>query len=267
LKHFLNSPSATVEEYLNERGRDFVETHRTYSIRSIGKDLLCKILGFVDLKDIRIVAVTCKYLNHLFNNSAQFWQPFVERRLRGFPVVTQNASMFKDHSSSLKQAFQWLSCKMPPLKLDCNRYVIDVGAGVQVTLYPDGSRVANLTYPKNGDHRISERYVFDHPSLKYYLMENKAEKILEIRSEQDGFKFVGKSNYVPEMKNYRGIVPHGAGRWTFPDGSTFSGPNVACEGFPHGFGTWKHGEAEEKKVEFEFGHRVTPTYKRRKIKW
>lgn len=230
-------------------------------LSGLGKDLLLKILGFIDISDIKTVPLVCAYWNNLFK-SAPFWQPFVERKLKGFPVCTHNAAMFHKYSSSLKLGFGWIFQEKGPNWLNINEILLDDNDNYTKIRLRDGKQVSNICYIIDRKKKLYEKFVLLHPSLKYLNFINNPLEILEIRSEQDGIKFVG-SNEDKQAKKYFEIVPHGAGTWTFPDGSTFSGDKVACEGFPHGKGLWNGKE----EVEFEFGHRVTPTYKRRKIKF
>ena len=75
---------------------------------------------------------------------------------------------------------------------------------------------------------------------------------------EEGITFHGETDNDNEE-----ILPHGQGTWTFPDGSTFYGDNVAFEGVPHGKGYWNYKE----ETEFRFGERIIPGDARKKIKW
>lgn len=230
----------------------------------VDDNILFLIFGHVNISDIKHLFLVCKRWNNL-GKHAPFWQPFVERKLKGFPVCTHNAAMFHKYSSSLKLGFGWVFCKKGPewfeTAKESNAIILNENDWTEMCLR-DGKQVSNICYCLE-TFNLYERFVLLHRTLKYLkTIERPSFQILEIRYEQDGIKFVGSTN-DKQAQNYGRLLPHGGGTWTFPDGSTFSGDKVACDGFPHGKGLWNGKE----EVEFEFGHRVTPTYKRRKIKF
>jgi len=57
---------------------------------------------------------------------------------------------------------------------------------------------------------------------------------------------------------FRAGLPHGAGKWTFADGTTLTGENVAFQGVPHGKG------GQEGEEEYFAGERLIDA-KRRKL--
>jgi hypothetical protein len=77
----------------------------------------------------------------------------------------------------------------------------------------------------------------------------------EIKYEnEEGITWVGQAKYYNHEQYYE-MVPHGQGKWTFPDGSILKGDNVALDGIPHGKGN--------NGVEYFFGHLVTEEFNRK----
>ena len=236
------------------------------------KDLLYKIFHFVDLKDIKAIARVCKLWNELFKTS-RFWEPFVRRKLADEnmkdPVVFMQFS-----GRNLCYSFQWIFQKekvdfTPDIEhktweginrhrfyLDKNKKVIlyyfIVCYGVYWCKFARQKGVTCMKIVK-----LTDPNVFHISSYQYDC--------------DDGVTFIStdKMNAGPLLckdiltYNYDEILlPNGAGKWTFPDGSTFEGS--ALDGMPHGKGKW-NGTDEE--VEFYHGERVKNGQKKRKIKW
>lgn len=252
------------EHFLNEEGLKYLERCKTYTIECLNKDLLIKVLGNIEIKDIRNIPLVCKFWNTLFG-TPEFWQPFVERKLKAFPLCVQNANLFFKTTTSLMQAFRWVFAK------DQIRW----GKDNTVILFPSPTKlifklcrnqhcVNNIEYIDR--YNIYKKVILKQKScVKWYEFELKpAFKILVmLYITENGVKFLGKSNDNEKIKSYNEFLPHGQGTWTFPDGSTFSGDDVACHGVPHGKGLWNGKE----EVEFEFGKKVKEGHKRRKIEW
>lgn len=54
---------------------------------------------------------------------------------------------------------------------------------------------------------------------------------MEMSISTERYQFIGKGVLRDGI-----AIPHGAGQWTFKDGSTLTGDNVAFDGLPHGKG-------------------------------
>ncbi|GAG91936.1 unnamed protein product [marine sediment metagenome] len=97
--------------------------------------------------------------------------------------------------------------------------------------------------------RISKYpYYLWHGQCQAYFMEENAKllyaEIYLNENERDCSKQFIKIRYITENgdrfeghgTNCTKSVPHGEGKWTFLNGDTFSGDNVAFDGIPHGTG-------------------------------
>lgn len=243
------------EHFLNEEGLKYLERCKTYTIECLNKDLLIKVLGNIEINEIKNVPLVCKFWNTLFG-TPEFWQPFVERKLKEFPLCVQNANVYFKHSGCLKYAFRWILSGKTKIDKDGD---IRLGGGVIICLEKDQIKTIEYSSP-TGSEVFRLRGL--NPNLKYYHVNDQREVTKILYKTKDGIQFEGKSN-DDKLKHDHEIYPHGQGTWTFPDGSTFFGDNVAFEGVPHGKGLWNGKE----EVEFEFGKKVKEGHKRRKIEW
>jgi hypothetical protein len=262
MEFFIINRPENFREMLNEIGKAFLERCETYNMESLGKDLLLKVLGNIDYKDIKEVLHVCKYWNALFG-TPEFWQPFVERKLKEFPLCVQSASMYFKTATSLKQGFDWIFVKGYQIRWDKKlKDTLLLSAKSSIRLCAERDCVHRIQYFIMDN--ISKKIITKKSCLKWYEFQAKPFEVLSmLYVTEDGIQFFGKSNDNNDIKSYDDFLPHGQGTWTFTDGSTFSGDNVAFEGVPHGKGMWNGKE----KVEFEFGRRVKEGHKRRKIEW
>ncbi len=267
IDYFIINCSNTFETFLNDEGKQFIQRCKYYNIHCVGKNILIHTFSFININDIKHIPLVCKNWNKIFKTS-EFWQPFVERKLQEYPLCCQNANFFFKYSPSFRRSFDWIFDKNENIKWQKNNTsgIIFLYLGNSTTIELDNtfSYVLNIVYNNPTTTNISEKYTFT-DCLKYYSFTNNPFEVHKIKftRSDDGISFEGKSNDNEQIEKYDKLLPHGSGTWTFPDGSTFSGDNVAFEGVPHGKGIWNGKE----QVEFEFGVRIKEGYKRRKIEW
>jgi hypothetical protein len=255
MEFFVINRPPNFEDMLNGEGRQYLQRCKDYSIQCLVKHLLLMVLGGIDIKDIKNIPLVCKFWNALFG-TPEFWQPFVQRKLKDFPLCIQNASVYFNATTYLKYAFKWVFCNVISTKGDR----ISIG---KLVMHVKNGQLLDIELPIDKQIRKRTLFLQSHVRSYTYKIRNPMEVTHLNYKTKESIEFNGKSNYKPEITKISQILPHGQGTWTFPDGSTFSGDDVACHGVPHGTGLWNGKE----EVEFEFGKRVKKGHKRRKIEW
>lgn len=238
-----------------------------WALYSFSTDLLTCILGHVDLRDIKHVFLTCKRWSTL-GGCAQFWQPFVAKKLAPFPIKGITAGMLLKLLETPRKAFEWVFGKdvaMRPAYFILSHFLKFVCDSERKSV------VELFVYNEDNLEVINFNLVKDTGVITYHFTEGRTEKLnwIVYRTDQN-IVYKGEATEIPRRDGISFTLkctktkPEGSGTWTFPDGSTFSGENVALGGLPHGKGLWNNTE----EVEFDFGHKIIHgSQKRRKIKW
>ena len=231
---------------------DIIKSKPTISI--LPTNIIASILNYTDLKDTLNVIMVCKKwyqasrLNH-------FWR---ERILEGFgkyAKTDQEYELLKTHfdvflvkEQPFREKLEWLFMKNPT-KIDYNDEVSgDYDYSFHITpenkLYELAIYINSILKNKKQRYFLSKRnnkgnwdldgldvyYYYDKTELKYSKkIQRGGEWYIEWDSKQ-GHSFKGGA------LNYNILKPHGAGKWTFLDGTTLTGNNVAFDGIPHGVG-------------------------------
>lgn len=237
-------------------------------------DILAKMLSFITLWDVRNVMLVCKAW-HACSQRADFWSRHVDAYLRKMPTLLKHLSSkemdafcllfhpFIWKQASMKQKLWWL--------FSSGRWRLFVGeitkTEIHIRISPDqqpfelGSiidrssmtfkeywycefkkdaegkwtrhGIEDLTYGSGSNRIWFEKFLSVH---RFSVFNNGTMTSSTIEcSTVEGHHFEGEC-FLTEYK------PHGKGKWTFADGTTLTGDNVAFDGKPHGVG--QDGEAE-----------------------
>ena len=229
-------------------------------------NILVLIFGHVDFSDIPQLFLVCKRWNAL-GKCAKFWQPFVAKRLAPFPVKGITAGMlFSLFEENVNEAFGWIFDSKELGKTRRQRYYFDLykHAGFYTDLHGNVTQFERhenikIKYSVQTVTTIQRLFGSGNGVFKLQIAKDSARRLIMIKwieyKTPDGVYFKGSAVFNEQNGNhgdFENIIPHGAGCWTFPDGSTFSGDNVAYGGLPHGFGIWNHDKNQ--RVEFDYGH-------------
>lgn len=224
------------------------------------KDILLFIFALpeIEIKQTKRLMLVCKKWYEV-TRDLRFWSSLIRKKippnLSGFKEL-YNAENYPDNQ--LRLSFNWIFHK------SCPQYSYSTSKAKQKMFYAqevvvcgkfeffyDGPILMALTkldtngwndiiYIKDGIGAVKSIFDSYYTRIKY--------------ENDDGIKWEGKSKYYKHNQYYE-LVPHGDGKWTFPDGSTFEGENVAVDGLPHGKG--KHD------VEYYFGYLVTEEFQKK----
>lgn len=258
------------ETILSEEGKGIYKNYLDHFINVCfdkHKYLLFMIFGHIPFKDIKNIPLVCRYWYNLFKEP-EFWNPFLKRKLtqKDTPEIAYDASVYLKHPKvTLKHAFGWMFESKGNPHWEANDFELSDITFASFSFEKDGKTPAIFVI--TDDDGIRNCLVL----LKNTIIKSYRYRKFPINFFDGNFEMVCGTRFFGEISNNEFIEhmkPHGKGIWTFPNGSTFSGDKVACEGVPHGKGIFKRNENDEgTEVEFDFGHRVTKSYKRRKIKY
>lgn len=229
--------------------------------------LLAHMLSFVTLKDVKAVSMVCKLWHRAFMLPT-FWKRHIECKLELHKEENKWLRDFDNfrfsHKESLRQQTEWLfmwgprSFRKSRLHKDFFERFSKIGKALFWTYdcYAYGSVEYHVPegYWRTG---IISTIEYFHGRGKYRIIRAEIPFTEEMRCYSarsvpcqcelyDGSTFEGKGI------NAKQIVPHGAGKWTFPNGDVFKGDNVAFDGEPHGTGTDQNGN----KVEYFAGKKI-----------
>lgn len=227
------------------------------------KDILLFIFALpeIEIKQTKHLMLVCTKWYEV-TRDLRFWSSLIKKRilpnLSGFKEL-YNVNNYPDNE--LRLSFNWIFRKgSPQYGYDISRpkqkffYAQEMVVCGKFEFFYDGPILMALTR-KNPDGWSDIIYIKDGISAVKSICDSPYSYSKEIKYENDdGVKWEGKSKYYKHDQYYE-LVPHGEGKWTFPDGSTFEGGNVALDGLPHGKG--KHG------VEYYFGYLVTEEFQKK----
>ena len=232
---------------------DIINSKPTISI--LPTNIIASILNYTNLKDTRNVIMVCQKW-YQASRLKHFWR---ERILEGFgkyAKTDQEYELLKTHfdvflvkEQPFREKLEWLF-----LRNSVDIYRGDAVKGDYDFLFhvtprnePYVLSISINTMTKSYKHRyfLSTRnskghWVADGLDVIYYndAMELKFMKQIQLDAERY-IEWISKQGHLFKGSgvNFNKILkPHGAGKWTFLDGSTLTGDNVAFDGVPHGVG-------------------------------
>lgn len=261
-----------LEQVLALQWHAHVERMRQNHIAHFPLCLLAKLLSFTENRDIFNVIQVCHKWYAAFKLPT-FWEPRIERlamKLRPRKLIMsffQQMDNFGIVSESLDSQCRWIVHRNYNLSFSVNSFMFSrpiFGNQSLTYLFVDNTIVQysikpRPEYPKNKEY-MEEHLFRNQPYGIFYAcipwqhgsVITSISLLIEYRA-QDESLWNGYSTIVKEY-DWDKIKPHGKGKWTFSDGSTFQGDAVAFDGVPHGTGVDQDGH----QVEYFAGTHVAP---------
>lgn len=227
------------------------------------KDLLLLIFEYIEINHIKSLKLVCK-----------MWKETVEdKRYLSSCLRRKIPKEFSDYKelydwkmyynvNQKKYNYKWIVMRdMKPRFIDdgsleffCSSKMIHIS---NFNFYFDKQNKLTFLVCFGDFHMYHIIYGSDHiKRITYHNKNNVNINVSEIVYEKDGIQWEGQVYENP--KTYRDIIPHGVGKWKFPDGTKFEGGLVAFCGIPHGIGN--NGDR------FWLGSRVCDDVERKSIK-
>lgn len=249
----------------------------------VSNDVLTKMLSYVSLSDIFNVIQVCKTW-YACMQRPEFWTRHVRKRVEeklirknmftrneiSFIVETFHPFLWKH--ASMEQRFRWIFCRRKDkFSLSITKddfislYISPVGIG-----FDNGFKfVPEHEFGQVYLDMVSESKYVQSPHTKEWLdhgkcYQRKCESPKNTWLRSGDYDLVYENGLLKECYGYcilsNGFIyegncdlyrsrPHGKGKWTFPDGTTLTGDDVAYDGLPHGKG-------QDDELEWFAGHRV-----------
>jgi hypothetical protein len=233
---------------------DIIKSKPTISI--LPTNIIASILNYTDLKDTLNVIMVCQKW-HQASRLKHFWR---ERILEGFgeyATTDQEYELLKTHfdvflvkEQPFREKLEWLFMKDPVdiYRGDAVKSDYDFLFHVTPRSEPYVLSISINTMTKSYVHRYflstrdsSGKWVAAGLDVNYYNNDTKELKLSK-KIQPGGeyyIEWVSKQGHLfkgSAMIFNKHIIPHGAGKWTFLDGTTLTGNNVAFDGIPHGVG-------------------------------
>ena len=226
--------------------------------------LLAHVLSFVALGDVFCVIQVCKKWYDA-SRLPTFWNGLIARRLAKYSisqVLHEYDNFIFSHYETLRMQVGWLFKPRTHFKVfrengkftqfvrysddthgvrwtypakyvffECKEKFVSHGKLVVIHKRPADGR---YTYLRDVLYATNGNYDYSKPFCELYFV------------EVDGTKWSGHGT------NSTVICAHGKGKWTFPNGDTFEGDEVAFAGEPHGKGRDQNGDT----IEYFAGKRI-----------
>lgn len=266
-----------VEQVLAPQWHSHIERMRQNHIAHFPLCLLAKLLSFTENGDIFNVIQVCHKWYAAFKLPT-FWEPRIEKLLLSTKSVLSETVNVKDitllltcmdnfglENESHQSRCAWITNRNVRIQLISNgciferpyeraqtvQYVVQYGRISQYSIRPCAF------YGKekmSGEEHLFENYSYGVQYVcllwKKSIMVKHRRLCIQYRTEEEHL-WNGLSTILTD-KYWESLKPHGKGKWTFSDGSTFQGDAVAFDGIPHGIGVDQDGH----EVEYFAGTRV-----------
>jgi len=250
--------------------RDEIEDLERNHISTWSTSLLSYMLSFIELKDVRRVMLVCRQWYNA-SRGRDFWKRHIQRRMNALcpqelkrPLVFDNFIFAGVYEKSLREQVEWL------FKTEKREaHVFKVSDAYYFQRYSNPNYISEWQFALDGSFDCASYYQGNF--ITKYWNEDGTVIVIDDKNrclitQYNNGKPCDKTQVIcKQWLTLAGniwdgegwtvstnIFIHGKGTWTFPDGSTLTGDNVAFDGLPHGTGVDENG----KTVTYFAGSRV-----------